>query len=85
MNGCSHGYTTACACYRVRPHPAVHALCMPAQIGLLSARTRVIRIRNVLTDQEDQIEVPCEEKLVEIRWGRALVRVLGSRTAAPCI
>ncbi|EFJ51680.1 hypothetical protein VOLCADRAFT_79473 [Volvox carteri f. nagariensis] len=37
------------------------------QIGFLSARTRVIRIRNVLTDQEDQIEVPCEEKLVEIR------------------
>ncbi|KAG2493285.1 hypothetical protein HYH03_008421 [Edaphochlamys debaryana] len=37
------------------------------QIGWLSARTRVIRIRNVLTDQEDQIEVPCEEKLVEIR------------------
>ncbi|PNW78294.1 hypothetical protein CHLRE_09g403200v5 [Chlamydomonas reinhardtii] len=37
------------------------------QIGLLSARTRVIRVRNVLTDQEDQIEVPCEEKLVEIR------------------
>ncbi|PNH09415.1 Cytochrome b5 domain-containing protein 1 [Tetrabaena socialis] len=37
------------------------------QMGLLSARTRVIRIRNVLTDQEDQIEVPCEEKLVEIR------------------
>ncbi|GIL88451.1 hypothetical protein Vretimale_15393 [Volvox reticuliferus] len=37
------------------------------QIGYLSARTRVVRIRNVLTDQEDQIEVPCEEKLVEIR------------------
>lgn len=37
------------------------------RIGSLSQRTRVIRIKSVLTEQEDRLEVPCEEKLVEIR------------------
>jgi predicted heme/steroid binding protein len=37
------------------------------RIGHLSQRTRVVRIKNVLSEQEDMLEVPCEEKLVEIR------------------
>lgn len=36
-------------------------------IGNLSARTRVVRIKNVLTGQEDKLEVPSEEAIVEIR------------------
>ncbi|KAL6757449.1 hypothetical protein V8C86DRAFT_1828730 [Haematococcus lacustris] len=37
------------------------------QVGLLSARIRIIRIKNVLTGQEDHLEVPSEETVVEIR------------------
>mmetsp|Transcript_16506 Transcript_16506/g.35887 ORF Transcript_16506/g.35887 Transcript_16506/m.35887 type:complete len:227 (-) Transcript_16506:311-991(-) len=37
------------------------------QVGLLSMRTRVIRIKNVLTSQEDKLEVPSEETIREIR------------------
>ena len=37
------------------------------QIGNLSSKTRVVRIKNVLTSQEDTIEVPSEEMVVEIR------------------
>lgn len=36
-------------------------------VGHLSQRTRTVRIKNVLTGQEDMLEVPCEEKLIEIR------------------
>jgi len=36
-------------------------------IGNLSARIRTIRIKNVLTGQEDILEVPSEETVVEIR------------------
>mmetsp|Transcript_39741 Transcript_39741/g.118271 ORF Transcript_39741/g.118271 Transcript_39741/m.118271 type:complete len:226 (+) Transcript_39741:152-829(+) len=36
-------------------------------IGQLSAKTRVVRIKNVLTEQEDTVEVPSEEAVVEIR------------------
>ena len=39
----------------------------PLQIGNLSARTRVVRVKNVLTAQEDRIEVPSEEAIVEIQ------------------
>lgn len=37
------------------------------QVGLLTSRTRLIRIRNVLTEQEDQLEVPVECTVGEIR------------------
>lgn len=37
------------------------------QIGLLSTRCRMVKIQNVLTKQEHQLEVPCEELLSEIR------------------
>lgn len=37
------------------------------QIGQLSRKTRVVRIKNVLTEQEDQLEVPSEETIAEIR------------------
>lgn len=37
------------------------------RIGSLSSRVRVVRIKNVLTGQEDQMEVPSEELIVEIR------------------
>ena len=37
------------------------------QIGNLSKKTRVVRIKNVLTDQVDAIEVPSEESITEIR------------------
>lgn len=37
------------------------------QIGRLSMKTRVVRMKNVLTSQEDCLEVPEEESLVEIR------------------
>ncbi|KAF8069615.1 hypothetical protein HT031_001732 [Scenedesmus sp. PABB004] len=33
------------------------------QVGLLSARTRLVRVVNVLTEQEDTLEVPDEETL----------------------
>uniref|UniRef100_A0A7S0YLX7 Cytochrome b5 domain-containing protein 1 n=1 Tax=Polytomella parva TaxID=51329 RepID=A0A7S0YLX7_9CHLO len=36
-------------------------------LGCLSQKTRIIRIKNVLTEQEDIIEVPAEETLAEIR------------------
>ena len=38
-----------------------------AQLGNLSSRVRVVRMKNVLTKQEDTIEVPSEETVVEIR------------------
>ncbi|KAF5826644.1 hypothetical protein DUNSADRAFT_2455 [Dunaliella salina] len=37
------------------------------QLGRLSSKLRVVRIKNVLTGQEDNMEVPCEETVVEIR------------------
>lgn len=39
----------------------------PVQVGKLAQRTRVIRVRNVLTEQEDEIEVPSECTVSEIR------------------
>lgn len=51
--------------------PAPPALALPSsrphQIGALSTRVRLIRIKNVLTGQEDRLEVPGEEMVVEIR------------------
>jgi hypothetical protein len=44
------------------PHPILNCGC--AQIGNLSARTRVVRIKNVLTGQEDNLEVG--------QWGRIM-------------
>mmetsp|Transcript_3122 Transcript_3122/g.5306 ORF Transcript_3122/g.5306 Transcript_3122/m.5306 type:complete len:227 (+) Transcript_3122:176-856(+) len=38
-----------------------------SQVGLLSLSTRVIRIKNVLTSQEDKLEVPSEETIRQIR------------------
>ena len=37
------------------------------QIGNLSKKTRVVRVKNVLTSQEDTVEVPSEETIAEIR------------------
>lgn len=37
------------------------------QVGTLSQHVRLIRIKNVLTEQEDQLEVPAEESVGEIR------------------
>lgn len=37
------------------------------KVGYLSLRTRIVRIKNVLTCQEDQLEVPSEETIAEIR------------------
>ena len=37
------------------------------QIGNLSSKTRAVRVKNVLTSQEDTIEVPTEETIAEIR------------------
>mmetsp|Transcript_4249 Transcript_4249/g.4900 ORF Transcript_4249/g.4900 Transcript_4249/m.4900 type:complete len:230 (-) Transcript_4249:194-883(-) len=37
------------------------------KVGMLSQKTRVIRLKNVLTGQEDKLEVPAEELIREIR------------------
>ena len=37
------------------------------QKGKLSVRCRLVRVKNVLTQQEHTLEVPCEEALSEIR------------------
>jgi hypothetical protein len=36
-------------------------------VGALSAATRLVRIRNVLTGQEDILEVPGEETVAEVQ------------------
>jgi hypothetical protein len=36
---------------------------LPVQVGLLSKQARLVRIKNVLTEQEDVMEVPSEETL----------------------
>lgn len=47
----------------------VDAACMHAmlQVGLLSSQTRLVRIKNVLTEQQDTVEVPTEETLLQVR------------------
>jgi len=35
-------------------------------VGLLSSQTRLVRIKNVLTEQQDTLEVPTEETLLEV-------------------
>lgn len=49
--------------------PLMRLMCLfpAAQLGNLSSRVRVVRMKNVLTKQEDTIEVPSEETVVEIR------------------
>jgi hypothetical protein len=37
------------------------------QVGLLSSHTQLVRIKNVLTEQQDTMEVPTEETLLEVR------------------
>mmetsp|Transcript_21753 Transcript_21753/g.73922 ORF Transcript_21753/g.73922 Transcript_21753/m.73922 type:complete len:234 (+) Transcript_21753:162-863(+) len=37
------------------------------KVGLLSLKTRTVRLKNVLTNQEDQLEIPAEETIEEIR------------------
>eukprot|EP00879_Flechtneria_rotunda_P007962 GHRR01008342.1.p1 GENE.GHRR01008342.1~~GHRR01008342.1.p1 ORF type:complete len:233 (+),score=65.45 GHRR01008342.1:339-1037(+) len=37
------------------------------KVGLLSSKTRLVRIKNVLTEQEDTLEVPSEETVGQIR------------------
>jgi hypothetical protein len=35
-------------------------------VGLLSSQTRLVRIKNVLTEQQDTVEVPMEETLLQV-------------------
>jgi hypothetical protein len=44
--------------------------CYAAQVGLLSSKTRLVRVKNVLTEQEDTMEVPSEETVGQVRAGR---------------
>lgn len=37
------------------------------KVGLLSSRTQLVRVKNVLTEQQDTLEVPTEETLVEVQ------------------
>lgn len=41
-------------------------LCVLLQVGLLSSQTRLVRIKNVLTEQQDTVEVPMEETLLQV-------------------
>jgi hypothetical protein len=43
-------------------------LCAAAawQVGLLSSQTHLVRIKNVLTGQQDTVEVPMEETLLQV-------------------
>jgi hypothetical protein len=43
----------------------MHAM-VCAQVGLLSSQTRLVRIKNVLTEQQDTVEVPTEETLLQV-------------------
>jgi hypothetical protein len=43
----------------------MHAM-VCAQVGLLSRQTRLVRIKNVLTEQQDTVEVPTEETLLQV-------------------
>jgi hypothetical protein len=36
-------------------------------VGLLSGKTRLVRVKNVLTEQEDAMEVPSEETVGQVR------------------
>lgn len=36
------------------------------QVGLLSSKTRLVRVKNVLTEQEDLLEVPSEETVGQV-------------------
>ena len=40
---------------------------MSFYVGKLSQRTRFVRLKNVLTSQEDQLEVPVEETIDDIQ------------------
>jgi hypothetical protein len=50
-----------------------------AQVGSLSACVRPVRVRNMLTQQDDALEVPAEETIAEIRdrWAGAAVGLYG--------
>lgn len=37
------------------------------KVGNLSSKTRGVRVKNVLTGQDDQLEVPCEETIQEFQ------------------
>eukprot|EP00878_Enallax_costatus_P019323 GHUV01020385.1.p1 GENE.GHUV01020385.1~~GHUV01020385.1.p1 ORF type:complete len:233 (+),score=43.81 GHUV01020385.1:241-939(+) len=37
------------------------------RVGLLSRKTRLVRVKNVLTEQEDVLEVPAEETVGQVR------------------
>ncbi|WIA30013.1 hypothetical protein OEZ86_000110 [Tetradesmus obliquus] len=37
------------------------------RVGLLSSKTRLVRVKNVLTEQEDTLEVPSEETVGQVR------------------
>jgi hypothetical protein len=42
-------------------------VCYALQVGLLSSKTRLVRVKNVLTEQEDTMEVPSEETVGQVR------------------
>lgn len=46
--------------------PTMCAVLLWRQVGLLSSRTQLVRVKNVLTEQQDTLEVPTEETLLEV-------------------
>lgn len=46
-------------------------------MGLLSSQTRLVTIKNVLTERHDTLEVPSEETLAQVGDGSGLMGWLG--------
>jgi hypothetical protein len=58
----------ACRLLCASPTPSLPSPPPPAaQVGALSGATRAVRVRNVLTGQEDALEVPGEEVVAEVQ------------------
>lgn len=51
---------------RCRSHDGVCCVLLLLQVGLLSSQTRLVRIKNALTEQQDTVEVPMEETLLQV-------------------
>lgn len=54
--------------------------CWRLQVGLLSGKTRLVRVKNVLTEQEDVLEVPTEETVGQVT--EAVLQVIQPLDAA---
>lgn len=56
------------------------------QVGLRSSQTRLVRIKNVLTEQQDTVEVPVEETLLQVMRVPAQLHAAAAAAAAgPCL